>query len=106
MAVFCCFLFLFSVGEGSCFSFRRFPVGLATTSSGKRLLVRLAGGVFVWVPFRGSSRGGESERGRVEARRGAAPGEGPLTFGAVWCRFGLSWLSFCFSSAQNRVFPY
>ncbi len=61
---------------------------------GKRLLVRLAGGVCRWVPFRGSSRGGESERGRIE------PGfvEGSLTF---WSHFAQHWSSK--NSAQKSV---
>ena len=46
----------------------------ATTGSGKRLLVRQLEVHVDWVPFRGRTRGGESERGR----KGTSLEEGPL----------------------------
>ena len=53
----------------------------ATTGSGKRLLVRQLEVWYKGVPFRGRTRGGESERGRrVNILR-----EGPLLF---WSQFG------------------
>ena len=46
----------------------------ATTGSGKRLLVRQLEVLRNGVPFRGRTRGGESERGR----KGTSLEEGPL----------------------------
>ena len=46
----------------------------ATTGSGKRLLVRQLEVISKRVPFRGRTRGGESERGR----KGTSLEEGPL----------------------------